>query len=162
MSCWTWEGTIVWCFLFLMALSNAPFLLGAVLPCFPLSLIPLILFYFFHLQLTGCTLSFAYWAFNLKWEPPTVHYSIDRFFKLACTLFKVLSWASKAIWKDSSVTTTLIAKFEYNLSNTLYRLPTSALLRGKLMPLNKILESQAETHRWALEMMLKGFRCGYN
>ena len=120
------------------------------------------LIFFFPFQLTGCTLSFACWAFNLKLEPPTIHYSIDRFFKLACTLFKVLSWASKAIWKDSLVTTTLTAKFEYNLSNTLYRLPTSALLRGKLMPLNKILESQAGTHRWALEMMLKGFRCGDN
>ena len=112
------------------------------------------------MQLTGCTLSFACWAFNLKREPPTVHYSIDRFFKLACTLFKVLSWASKAVRKDSSVTVALTAKFEYNLSNTLYQFPTSTLLRGKLMPSNKILESQAETQRWTLEMMSKGFRCG--
>ena len=28
------------------------------------------------------------------------------------------------------------------------------------MPLNKIWGSQAETQRWALEMMLKGIRCG--
>ena len=34
------------------------------------------------------------------------------------------------------------------------------LLRGKLMPLNKILGSEAETQLWALEMMPKGFRCG--
>ena len=28
------------------------------------------------------------------------------------------------------------------------------------MPLNKIWGSQAETQRWALEMMPKGFQCG--
>ena len=31
---------------------------------------------------------------------------------------------------------------------------------GKFMPLNKIWGSQAETQRWALEMMPKGFWCG--
>ena len=34
------------------------------------------------------------------------------------------------------------------------------MLRGKLMSLNKIWGSQAETQRWALEMMPKGFWCG--
>ena len=34
------------------------------------------------------------------------------------------------------------------------------LSRGKFMPLNKIWESQAESQRWTLEMMSKGFRCG--
>ena len=33
------------------------------------------------------------------------------------------------------------------------------LLRGEFKPLNKILESQAKTQLWALEMVLKGFRC---
>ena len=34
------------------------------------------------------------------------------------------------------------------------------MLRGKFMPLNKILGSQAETQLWALEMVpKKGFRC---
>ena len=33
------------------------------------------------------------------------------------------------------------------------------MLRGKLMPLNKILGSQAKTQRWAFEMMPKAFRC---
>ena len=31
------------------------------------------------------------------------------------------------------------------------------LLRGEFKPLNKILESQAETQLWVLEMVLKGF-----
>ena len=31
--------------------------------------------------------------------------------------------------------------------------------REKLMPLSKMLESQAETRLWALEMVPKGFRC---
>ena len=30
--------------------------------------------------------------------------------------------------------------------------------RGKLMPLSKMLESQAETQLWAFEMVPKGFR----
>ena len=35
------------------------------------------------------------------------------------------------------------------------------VLRGKfLMPSNRILGSQAETQRWALEIKPKGYRCG--
>ena len=39
-------------------------------------------------------------------------------------------------------------------------LPTYQVLREKLMPLNKILGSQAKTQLWALEMVPKGFWCG--
>ena len=33
------------------------------------------------------------------------------------------------------------------------------MLRGKLMPLNEMLGTQAETRLWALKMVPKGFRC---
>ena len=33
------------------------------------------------------------------------------------------------------------------------------MLREKLMPLNEMLGSQAETRLWAPEMVPKGFRC---
>ena len=33
------------------------------------------------------------------------------------------------------------------------------MLRGELMPLNKMLGSQAETRLWALKMVPKGFWC---
>ena len=32
-------------------------------------------------------------------------------------------------------------------------------MRGKLIPLNKMLGNQAETRLWALEMAPEGFRC---
>ena len=37
--------------------------------------------------------------------------------------------------------------------------PNLELLRGKLMPSNKIWGRQIETRPWALEMMPKVFRC---
>ena len=37
--------------------------------------------------------------------------------------------------------------------------PNLELLRGKLMPSNKIWGRQTETQPWALEMMPKVFRC---
>ena len=37
--------------------------------------------------------------------------------------------------------------------------PNLELLRGKLMPSNKIWGCQTETRSWALKMMSKDFRC---
>ena len=70
-------------------------------------------------------------------------------------------------WLPSGVTKMLRGKLKplnemlESQAKTQLWLPSGVtkMLRGKLMPLNEMLESQAKTQLWALEMVPKGFWC---